>query len=151
MHDRMDEWLAHLPGEPPAPDLVARIVTALDNRRRTQARWRQIGFMAAVGLAVGGALVVLSWAEATSFLASNLAGPDGSGLSQIIEAFLASPLVSVSGWVQSAISLQSALAEGIAIAFSLGIVLLAVAAFGGLARLLRPSPPANGYSHPMGR
>ncbi len=34
MDDRLDELLARLPSEPPAPDLSARIIAAVAQRRR---------------------------------------------------------------------------------------------------------------------
>jgi hypothetical protein len=151
MNDRMDEYLARLPGESPAADLAVRIIALVAARRRVQAFWRRIGALVLVGLAAGASLVALSWGEATSMLASNLAPEGGTALSEIIEGYLTSPLDSVSSGIQSVVSLQDILAEGIGVAFLLGIVMLAIAAFGGLARLLQHSPSANGYSHSTGR
>jgi hypothetical protein len=142
MSDRMDHWLARLPDERPAPDLAPRIILAVAERRRVKGRWQQMAVGAgAVGL-FGLALMAFSWPGSGALPAAL----DGEALIQAVSGFLSAPLETLAGSAQAAIAWESALVEGIEIAFVLGAVLLTLGAVGGLARLLRRSESLNGYS-----
>lgn len=147
MNDRLDELLARLPSDPPAPDLTARIVAAVAHRRRSRARWRQVGVAALACAFVGIALTARSWPEAAGVLTPTLTVPDADALNQTVDTFFSSPLESLAALVSAALAWETALAEGIGVVFLLGIVLLAAGAFGGLARLLQRASLLNGYSH----
>jgi hypothetical protein len=142
MSDRMDRWLARLPDESPSPDLAPRIILAVAERRRVKARWRRTGIAAgALGL-LGLALMAISWPGSGALPAAL----DGEALVQAVSGLLSAPLETLAGSAQAAIAWESALVEGIEIAFVLGAVLLTLGAVGGLARLLRRSESLNGYS-----
>ena len=142
MNDRMDQWLARLPGERPSPDLAARIVLAVAERRRVKARWRRTGIAAgALGL-IGLALMAFSWPASGALPAA----PDGEAIIQAVSGLLSAPLETLAGSAQATIVWESSLVEGIEIAFVLGAVLLTLGAVGGLARLLRRSESLNRYS-----
>lgn len=142
MNDRMDQWLARLPDERPSPDLAARIVLAVAERRRVKARWRRTGIAAgALGL-LGLTLMAISWPASGALPAA----PGSEAIIQAVSGLLSAPLETLAGSAQATIAWESSLVEGIEIAFVLGAVLLTLGAVGGLARLLRRSESLNGYS-----
>lgn len=145
--DRLDELLACLPSEPPAPVLSSRIIAAVEQRRRARIRWRLVGVVATACAFVGVALVASSWPIELAARAPALTEPDADAISQVVSDFLAAPSETLTELVGAALAWETALAEGIGAALLLGIVLLTVAIFGGLARLLREAAPVNGYSH----
>ena len=146
MDDRLDELLARLPSEPPAPDLSARIIAAVARRRRARVGWRLAGVVAMACALVGVALIASSWPIELAARAPAVTAPDAEVITQAVSDFLAAPPEALTEWVDEAVVWETALAEGIGAAFLLGIVLLTVAIFGGLARLLSRSAPLNGYS-----
>jgi len=150
MNDRLDELLSRLPSEPPAPHLAARIVEAVAQRRQTRRRWRRVG-LAALASGLGGFVLLLnSWSEAIGVLPALGSLPDASSFSQWISTFLATPQEALAKLAESAIAWEAALSEGIGVLLLLGIVLLTLSAFAGLARLLARATPRNGYSQGKG-
>jgi hypothetical protein len=137
MNDRLDDLLARLPqADRPAPDLAARIILAVALRRQARRMGQRVGAAAlACGLA-GLALTALAWPEALS-VSIGLSGTlDATALTQVLAALLADPLGASLEWLNSGLAWQASLAQGASVALTLGLVLLAAAAFGALARLL---------------
>jgi hypothetical protein len=145
--DELDELLARMPSEPPALDLSARIITAVAQRRRARIGWRLAGVVATACAIVGVALIASSWPIEVAARAPAVTAPDADAISQAVSDFLAAPVETLTELVDEALVWETVLAEGIGAAFLLGIVLLTVAIFGGLARMLRGAAPLNGYSH----
>ncbi len=142
MNDRMDEWLRRLPEESPSPDLAQRIILAVAERKRAMALWRRTGIVAsALGL-VGMALMAVSWPAAEALPTA----PNAEAILQAISGLVSSPLETLAGSAQATIAWETAMVEGIEIAFVLGAVLLTLGAVAGLARLLRRSEPVVAYS-----
>jgi len=140
--DRMDHWLKRLPDDGPSPELASRIMLAIAERGRLKARWRRAALAAgALGL-IGLTLIAISWPIAGALPAA----PDGEAVLKTVGEFLTAPLETLGGSAEAAIAWESSLAEGIEIAFVLGVVFLVMGAVGGLARLLRRSESMNGYS-----
>jgi NaMN:DMB phosphoribosyltransferase len=146
MDNRLDELLARLPSEPPAPDLSASIIAAVGQRRQARMRWRLAGVVAMACAFVGVVLIASSWPIDLAAPAPAVTAPDADAVSQAVSDFLAAPSEALTDWVGAALAWETALAEGTGAALLLGIVLLTVAIFGGLARLLRGAVPLNGYS-----
>jgi hypothetical protein len=146
MDDRLDELLTRLPSEPPAPDLLARIIAAVEQRRRTRMRWRLVGVVATACAVVGLVLIASAWPIELASRAPALTEPDAGAFSQSVSDFLAAPSEAFSELIGAVLVWETALAEGIGAALLLGILLLTVAIFGGLARLLRGAALLNGYS-----
>jgi hypothetical protein len=146
MDDRLNELLARLPSELPAPDLPARIIAAVEQRRRARMRWRIAGVVAMACAFAGVALIASSWPIELAARAAAVTAPDADAISQAVGGFLAAPSEALTALVDTALAWETALAEGIEAALLLGIVLLTAAIFGGLARLLsRPAPPNSYY------
>lgn len=145
MNDRLDELLTHLPlAEEAAPDLAARIFLAVVARRQSRQLWRGVGMAAAAGGLVGLALTAVSWPEAAAVTAQIYSLWDASVLTQTLIALAADPIGASSQLVNGALSWQGSLAEGVDVALLSGTVLLAAAAFGGLARMLHSAMPPAG-------
>jgi hypothetical protein len=142
MNDRMDHWLARLPVDGPAPDLAARINLAIAERGRLKARWRRAAIVAAAFGLVGMTLMALSWPISVELPMA----PDFAAVLETASAFLSAPLDAVAGSAEAALAWESSLAEGIEIAFLVGVLFLMLGSVGGLARLLRHSGSPNGYS-----
>lgn len=147
MNDRLDELLARLPGEPPAPDLAARIISSLAQYRRARTMWRISGGVALACAFVGMVLVAISWPEVANAFAATPTAPDANALAVAIDAFLTSPFETFTGLVNAALTWETALVEGVSVALMLGNVLLIVAVFGGMAQLLLRAAPLNSNSH----
>jgi len=142
VNDRMDQWLGRLPDDGPAPDLAARINLAIAERSRLKARWGRVG-AAAIALAlIGMTLMAVSWPVSGVLPAA----PDSAAVLEAAEGFLSAPLEALGGSAEAAIAWESSLAEGVEVAFVVGVVLLTLGSVGGLARLLRRSESLNGYS-----
>jgi hypothetical protein len=146
MSDPLDEWLARLPNEPPARDLTTRIVSAVAQRRRAQIIWRRAGAAALACALVGAVLVLISWSHVADSLAPALSAVETHDLAPALNALVTASPDTVTTWLDAGLTWQAAQAEDIGLAFVLGVALLAVGAFGGLARLLRTRAP-NGLSH----
>ncbi len=147
MDDRLDELLARLPSEPPAPDLSARIIAAVEQRRRARMRWRLAGVVAMACAFAGVALIASSWPIELAARAAAVTPPDADAFNQAVGDFLAAPSEALTELVDSALAWETTLTEGIGAALLLGVILLAAAVFGGLARLLSRSAPPNRYYH----
>jgi hypothetical protein len=147
MKDRLDELLTHLPQEAPAPDLAARIISAVAWRQRARTmRRRASGVVLACGFA-GIVLVTLSWPEVTEAFATASTAPDANALSLVLDNIITSPLETLTGLLNRALEWETTLADSVSLVLMLGITLLAVAAFGGLVQQLRLTAPLNGNSH----
>lgn len=142
MTDGMDGLLARLPSETPAPDLVPRVLQAVAQRRRLQARGRRAALVAAALSLIGLAMMGVSWPA----LGTLPSVPDGEALLQAAGSFLSAPLQTLAGSAGSALAWETSLAESIEIAFVLGIVLLMTGAVGALMRLVRRPASPNGSS-----
>jgi hypothetical protein len=149
MSDRLDEQLARLPGEPPAHDLAARIQSAVADRRRARARWRR--FQAAtLACAVAGALCVgVSWSTAAVSLDTAFDALEADTPLAALQVALTAPVETLADWLDAGLTWQAALVEGVGVVFVLGVALLAMAAFGGLAQSLNTGTP-NGYGSEVG-
>ncbi len=145
MDDRLDELLAQLPSEPPAPDLSASIIAAVAQRRRARVRRRFVGIVTMACAFVGVVLIASSWPIELAARAPTVTAPDADAINQAVGDFLAAPSEALTEWVDAALAWETALAEGIGAALLLGVILLTAAIFGGLARLLSRSAPPNGY------
>ncbi len=146
MSDPWDGWLARLPNEPPARDLTARIVAAVAQRRRARTMWRHLGATALACALAGVLLVLVSWPQVVASLTPAVNSFETNDLAPAFYALLATPGETLMAWLDAGLAWQAAQAEGIGVAFMLGVALLAVAAFGGLAQMFRTRAP-NGYSH----
>ncbi len=146
MSDPLDEWLARLPDEPPARDLTARIAAAVAQRRRTRTMWRRLGATALACALVGAGLVLVSWPQVVVSLTPAVNAFEANDLAPAFNALLTTPGDALIAWLDAGLAWQAAQVEGLGVAFMLGVALLAVAAFGGLAQMFRPRAP-NGYSH----
>ena len=146
MSDPLDQWLARLPDEPPARDLTARIVAAVAQRRRARTMWRHLGATALVCALAGVMLVLVSWPQVVASLTPAVNSFETNNLAPAFNALLTTPGETLIAWLDAGLAWQAAQAEGIGVAFMLGVALLAVAAFGGLAQMFRTRAP-NGYSH----
>jgi hypothetical protein len=146
MSDPWDEWLARLPIEPPAPDLSARIVSVVAQRRRARTMWRHLGAAALACALAGVMLVLVSWPQVVASLTPAVNSFETNYLAPAFNALLTTPGETLIAWLDAGLAWQAAQAEGIGVAFMLGVALLAVAAFGGLAQMLHARAP-NRYSH----
>jgi len=146
MSDPLDQWLARLPNEPPARDLTARIVAAVAQRQRARVMWRRGGAAAFACALAGVMLVLVSWPQVVASLTPALNAFETNDLAPAFNTLLTAPGEALVAWLDAGLSWQAAQAEGIGVAFMLGVALLAVAAFGGLAQMFRTRAP-NGYSH----
>lgn len=142
MSDRMDDWLSHLPADPPRPDLTARITAAVARYRRDRAMWRHIGVWAFACALAGAACLVVSSPHVLASLTQALSALETNDASLLLNALANSPVETLAAWLDSGLIWQSAELEGIGIVFTLGVALLACAAFGELARMLRTGAPA---------
>lgn len=138
MNDRMDQWLARLPDEGPAPDLAARINGAIAERSRARALWRRGAIAAAALGLIGAVLMAVSWPASGSL-------PDSAAFLEAASSFLTAPLQALGGSAEAALAWESSLAEGIEVAFIAGMLLLTLGSVVGLARLLRQRETLNGY------
>lgn len=141
--DPLDTHLPHLPNEIPAPDLAARIVAAVARRQRTLVMWRRTQWLTLACTGLGLALIFISWAHTAGNLGSALTTLETNDLQPAFNALVAAPAETVGGWLDAGLAWQSAQTEDIGLAFTLGIVLLSVAAFAGLAQLLNNSAPGQ--------
>ena len=145
MEDRLDELLTHLPlAQEVAPDLPARIIGAIAQRRQARAMRRRVGGAALACALAGISLVAISWPEASATLATRLAFPDASALFTGFVDLLTSPMSTITELVSSGLAWQVSLADSVGVVLSLGVVLLSIAAFGGLARMLQPGTWPSG-------
>lgn len=143
MRDPLDDYLPHLPGELPAPDLAARIIAVVAHRRRARAMWRRVGSLTLLSALVGVALVLISWSHVADTLGPVLNAIETNDLAPAANALLTTPSETLAAWLDAGLTWQAAQAEGIGIVFTLGIALLSVAAFGGLAQLLNAGSPGQ--------
>jgi hypothetical protein len=143
--DPLDQWLARLPKEPPARDLTVRIVAVVAQRRRARTMWRHLGATALVCALAGVMLVLVSWPHVVASLTPAVNSFETNDLAPAFNALLTTPGETLIAWLDAGLAWQAAQAEGLGVAFMLGVALLAVAAFGGLAQMVRPRA-RGGYS-----
>jgi hypothetical protein len=136
MNDRLDDWLARLPGEPPAPNLAARIIAALAQRRRARWLWRRIQATSLACALAGAGLLLVSSPSMVASLVTTLNAFGTNELVSALNTFLAAPAETVLSWLEAGATWQTSLAQDIGLVFMLGVALVAVAAFGGLAQML---------------
>ncbi len=139
--DPLETHLARLPAEAPTADLAARIVAAVARRQRTLLMWRQIRLVMLICALAGIALVVVSWAHVADTLSPALTTLETNDLTPAFTALSAAPADTLVSWLDAGLAWQSAQAEDIGLLFTLGIALLSVASFAGLAQLLHNNPP----------
>ena len=145
MTSPLDERLARLVGETPAPDLTARIILAVAQRRRARLMWQRIGLAALTCALAGTVLVLISWPQVFASVAPALNAFEANDLVLPLNALFAAPFETFTTWLEAGMTWQASQVEGMGEAFILGVALLAVAAFGGLAQMLHARTP-NGYS-----
>lgn len=143
MVDPLDTRLAHLPSEAPAPELAARIVAAVARRQQTLVMWRRIRWLTLACTGIGLTLILISAAHFANSLGPALTTLETNDLQPTFNALVAAPTETVMGWLDIGLAWQSAQAEDIGLAFTVGIALLSVAAFAGLAQLLNSSTPTQ--------
>lgn len=143
MYDPLDPYLRRLNSEPPSRDLAARIQTAVARRQRTLLVWRRILTLAAAAAAAGLLLVLLSWAPVADGLDQLWAGLQGLQVAPVYSALAVAPAETLGGWLDAGLAWQAAQAQDIGLLFTLGVGLLSVGAFAGLARLLNTAGPSQ--------
>jgi hypothetical protein len=142
MADPLDTQLMRLPDELPAPGLTTRIVAAVAQRRRTLAVWQGLGYGMLVCGLVGAVLIYVSWPVVAASASAALSAPATNYVTGLLNA----PGDTLMTWLDSGLAWQATQADGIGAAFALGVALLAIAAFGGLARAVRNRPSTQIYS-----
>jgi hypothetical protein len=143
MSDPFDSLLARLSAEPPSRDLAARIQAAVARRQRTLVVWRRIQALAILAASIGLLLVLLSWAPVTDGLGQLWDTAQAAQLGPAYSALTAAPVETLGGWLDAGLAWQAAQAQDIGLLFTLGIGLLSVGAFAGLARLLNNTTPGQ--------
>ncbi len=146
MHDPLDNYLRHLPGETATPDLAARIVSAVGERRRARVMWQRIGMVTCACALLGATFVLISWSHIADTVVTPLTTVGTNSFLHALDTLLASPSDTFTAWMDAGLTWQAAQAEGIGLVFTLGVALLSAAAFGGLAQLLKQRGPGE-YSH----
>jgi hypothetical protein len=120
------------------PDLAARIVAAVAVRQRSLVMWRRIRWLMVASAGIGVALILVSWAHVANTLNPTLNALETNDLQPAFNALVATPTETLANWLDAGLAWQSAQAEDIGLMFTVGIALLSVAAFAGLAQLLNP-------------
>jgi hypothetical protein len=108
--------------------------------------WRRIRWLMLACAGIGLTLILVSVAHFANSLNPALTSLETNDLQPAFNALVAAPAETVTGWLDAGLAWQSAQAEDIGLAFTVGVALLSVAAFAGLAQLLNSSTP-NHYSH----
>jgi hypothetical protein len=143
MRDPLDRYLPYVSGESPAPDLAARIITTLAQRQRTRLMWRRLGAVMLVCALLGLALILVSWSHVADSLNPVWGALETNDLAPLFDTLITAPSETLANWLEAGLTWQAAQAEDIGIMFTLGLALLSVAAFGGLAHLLNTSAPGE--------
>lgn len=125
--------LRQLALETPPPGLARGILAAIERRRNSEAFWRQLAAGSAVAALLGVLLVALAAPDLARLLPA-LVGAPLSGSASVLNV----PADALAALAGSAFDWGSALSGGAGAALLTGLVLLTGAAFGALARLLRP-------------
>ncbi len=132
-------WLQQLAPEPPPPHLARNILAALARRRRSEAAWGRVAAGSAVAALLGLVLLALAWPDFARLLLA-LAGanvPAAGNAGNLLD--VPPDVLGMLGTLtSSAVDWGAAITSGAGAALMTGLVLLTVAAFGGLAQLLRP-------------
>ncbi len=143
MRDWLDEGLARLPAEAPAPALAGRILLAVAQRRRAQRLRQRLKALTLACAAAGSALVLSALPHVLAAAPPALREFEMNALLPALNAFLIAPVETLVAWLEAGQAWQSALSEGAGVVFLVGLALLAAAAFAGLAQLLRARSPGR--------
>ena len=132
--------LRQLALETPPPGLARGILAALERRRNSEAFWRQLAAGSAVAALLGALLVAVAAPDLTRLLAALTAtGAPLNASASVLDV----PADALAGLAGSTFDWGSALTGGAGAALLTGLVLLTAAAFGALARMLRPGTMRN--------
>jgi anti-sigma factor RsiW len=134
-----------LPIEPASPLLAMRINQVVERKRRVIATGYRPGlayWAVACGL-IGAFLVGTTWTQLSSLITRVPSISDTSLWQAVISAFLAEPSNAVTEVVNTGLTWQNVLSDGMDIALLVGLVLLSLAIFGGLVEMLVPKEPVT--------
>ena len=132
---QMAQWLLHLPPESPPPLLARAIAASVSRRRRSEVAWARLATVSGAAALLGLGLMALALPDVARLLPA-LAAVSAPGTS--VTALFDLPAGTLAGLAGSTVDWASTLTGGAGVTLLVGLVLLAGAAFGALAQLLRP-------------
>jgi anti-sigma factor RsiW len=138
-HRRLIYLASRLPLEPVPENLAVQVHMRLSQARtsqRTARRLRQMGQLSLVLALAGLALVGSAWQQVMHIFAGLLVLLDGSFVTGIWQILTNSSVENWPGWAQTGLNWQAQLIQEVDVVLLAGAILLSLASFAGLARLL---------------
>jgi predicted anti-sigma-YlaC factor YlaD len=136
---RMMSLATHLPMEPAPGNLALkvqlRLATLIENRRLAQ-QLRKLSWLTLIFTTTGLALIGLSWGKLMHLFSTLIGLFDGTILTSVLQALIYLSSQNWSGLTQSSLDLQAQFGQDFDIIVLAGVILLSMAAFAGLARML---------------